>query len=70
MLLPSRARDLGRSSLFSVSQALSARASSTGSVQVDSLPEDVSGRASGFEIVAFVEGLAEEVDLGVLGGGA
>jgi hypothetical protein len=37
---------------------------------VDSLPEDVSGRASGFEIVAFVEGLAEEVDLGVLGGGA
>jgi hypothetical protein len=34
------------------------------------LPEDVSGRASGFEIVAFVEGLAEEVDLGVLGGGA
>jgi hypothetical protein len=37
---------------------------------VDSLPEDVSGRASGFEIVAFVEGLAEEVDLGVLDGGA
>ena len=37
---------------------------------VDPLPQDMSGRASGLEIVALVEGLAEVVDLGFLGGGA
>ena len=37
---------------------------------VDSLPEDVSRRTSGLEIVALVEGLAKAVDLGFLGGGA
>lgn len=35
---------------------------------VDSLPEDMSGGASGLEIMALVEGLAEVVDLGFLGG--
>ena len=34
------------------------------------MPEDVSGGASGLEIVALVEGLAEVVDLGFFGGGA
>ena len=37
---------------------------------VDSLPEDVSGRATGHEVVALVEGLAEVVDLGFLSSGA
>ena len=34
------------------------------------MPEDVSGGASGLEIVALVESLAEVVDLGFFGGGA
>lgn len=37
---------------------------------VDSLPEDVSGGASGLEAVALVEDLAEVVDLGLFCGGA
>lgn len=46
------------------------RAVRLGVGSVDSLPEDVSGGASGLEIVTLVEGLAEMVDLGFLGGGA
>ena len=37
---------------------------------VDSLPEDVSGGASGLEVVFLVEGLAELVELGFFRGGA
>ena len=37
---------------------------------VDSLPKNVSGGATGFEIVPLVEGIAELGDLGFFGGGA
>ena len=37
---------------------------------VDSWPKDMAGGASGHEVMALVEGLAELVDLGFFGGGA